>query len=72
MRADYKCEKCKFVWEYKKSVGEDFPKILQCPDCGRYTGKRVFSINNVIVKTGYAGSSRDGYTGKQDKTTIET
>jgi len=58
---DFKCKKCKAIFNVtKNTVAEDFPKS-NCPECGSKNTHRVYSNLSYEVAIGGVGNSREGY-----------
>ena len=48
MIADYICNSCGFLFEYKKPYGKDFPKRLKCPNCKSMKTKKKLGTNIIV------------------------
>lgn len=49
LRDDYKCLKCKKIFEYEKPYGEDFPKSPTCPFCDSKKSKRKITSKGIVI-----------------------
>jgi len=60
--SDYKCSNCQKIFEYyKASFIEDFPKIVECPEC-KCSASRLYTGNLVFdIAEGLCGNARSGY-----------
>ncbi len=63
--ADYFCDSCQNTWEYWKEVGADFPKTPPCPKCNSTNTRKLWKFGMGIVKEGFLGNSKTGYSGSK-------
>jgi putative FmdB family regulatory protein len=64
LTADYKCDECSEMFEYRKEYKENFPQSSKCPKCGSTSTFRKYGISGVFVREGNVGNSGNGYTSR--------
>lgn len=52
MLYEYICEKCEFNFEITQKLSDE--PLLQCPECGESSLRKVLTIPHVFVKQGYS------------------
>jgi len=66
MYADYSCNTCKEIFEYKKNFGENFPKNPECPNCGSVNTDRFHGSMTFTFPAGNSGNAANNYTSKSN------